>query len=75
MSIYYTQINVRKQCKNNKLKLIALSWNDDFELQDGSYFVSDIQDYIEYIIRKRETLTTILPINVYINRIKNRLVF
>ena len=45
------------------------------ELSDGSYFVSNIQDYIEYIIRKHETLITIPPIHVYINIINNRLVF
>ena len=45
------------------------------ELPDDSYSVSDIQDYIEYIIKKHETLTTIPPIYVYINRINNRLVF
>ena len=37
--------------------------------------MSDIQDYIEYIIKKHETLTTISPIHVYTNRINNRLVF
>ena len=37
--------------------------------------MSDIQDYIEYIIKKHETLTKIPPIHVYINRINNRLVF
>ena len=50
-------------------------WNDEFELPDGSYFVSDIQDYIEYIIKKYETLTAIPPIHVYIKRLNNRLVF
>ena len=50
-------------------------WNDEFELSDCSYYVSDIQVYIEYIIKKHETLTTIPPIHVYINRINNRLVF
>ena len=44
-------------------------------MQDGSYSVSDIQDYIEDIIKKHETLTTIPPIHVYINRINNRLLF
>ena len=44
-------------------------------MQDGSYAVSDIQDYIDYIIKKHETLIAILPIHVYINRINNRLVF
>ena len=40
---------MRKQSKNNKLKIIAPTWNDEFELPDGYYFVSDIQDDIEYI--------------------------
>ena len=49
--------------------------NGEFELPDGSYSVLDIRDYIEYIIRKHETLITIPPIHVYINRINNKLVF
>ena len=75
LSIYHTWKNIRKQYKNNKLKIIAPTWNDEFELQDGSYSVSTIQDYIEYIIKKHEALTTIPPIYVYINRTNNRLVF
>ena len=66
LSIYYTWI---------KIKIIAPTQNDKFELPDGSYSMSDIQDYIEYIIKKHETLTTIPPIRVYINRINNRLLF
>ena len=73
--MYYTWENIREQCKNNKLKIIAPTWNDEFELTDGSYSVSDIQDYIKYIIKKHETLTEIPPIHVYINRTNNRLVF
>ena len=65
--------NIRKQYKNNKLKTIAPTWNDEFELQDGSYFVSDIQNYIEYIIKKHEKSTKNPPIHVHINRINNRL--
>ena len=72
---YYTWKNIRKQYKNNKLKIIVSAWNYEFELPDSSYSVSDIQDYIEYTIKKNETLTTIPPIHVYINRIKNRLMF
>ena len=75
LSIYYTQENIRKQYKNNKLKIIAPTWNDEFEFQDGSYSVSDLQDYTECIIKEHETLTAILPIHVYISRIDNRLVF
>ena len=74
-SIYYTWKNIRKEYKNNKLKIKGWTWNDEFELPDGSYSVSDIQDYIEYIIKKHETLTAMSPIHVYINRINNRLVF
>ena len=74
-SIYYTRKNIRKQYKSNKFKIIAPTWNDEFELPDGSYSVSDIQDYIRFIIKKHETLTKVPPIHVYINRINNRLVF
>ena len=58
LSIHYTRKNIGKPFKSNKLKIIAPTWNDEFELADDSYSVSDIQDYIEYIIIKRETLTT-----------------
>ena len=51
LSIYYMRRNVRHQHKNNKLKMIAPTWNDELKLPDGSYSVSDIQDYIEYIIK------------------------
>ena len=65
--------NIRKKYKKNKLKIIAPTWNDEFELPDGS--VSNIQYYIEYVIKKHETLSTIPPIHVSVNRIDNRLVF
>ena len=70
-SIYYTWKNIRKQYKNNKLKIIASTWNNEFELPNCSYSVSNIQDYIEYIIKNHETLTTVPPIHVYINRIND----
>ena len=73
-SVYYTRKNIGKQYKNNKLKIIAPTWNDEFELPNGSYSVADNQDYIEYIIKKHEALTAIPTIHVYINRINNRLV-
>ena len=75
LSIHYTWKNIRKQYKSNKLRITTPTWNDEFELPDGSHSVSDIQDYIEYIIKKHEILTTIPPIHVYINRINNRLEF
>ena len=75
LSIYYTWKHIREQYKNNKLKIIYLTWNDEFELPDDPYSVSDIQDYIEFIIKKREPLITTPPIHVHINIINNILVF
>ena len=51
LSIHYTWKNLRKLYKNNKLTIIAPMWSDEFELPDGSYSVSDIQGYIEFIIK------------------------
>ena len=44
--------NIKKSNKNNKFKTSASTWNEEFELPHRSYFVSDIQDYFEYIIKK-----------------------
>ena len=66
LSIFHTW---RKQYKNNKLEIIAPTWNEVLELPYGSYSVSNIQDYFQYIIKTQETLTVILLIHVYINRI------
>ena len=49
--------------------------NDEFNLPDGSYSVSDIQDYFEYIIKKHETIADNPPVQIYVNKIKNRIVF
>ena len=54
VSIYYTLKNIRKQYKGNKLKIVAPRWNDKIELSDGSYSVSNIEGYIEFIIKKHE---------------------
>ena len=45
--ICYMWKNIKKQCKINKLKIIAPTWNDEFELKSGFYSVSNIQDYID----------------------------
>ena len=75
LSIYYQWKNIRKIYKNNNFKIIAPAWNDGFKLSNSCYSVSNIQDYIQYLIKKHETITTIPPIHVYINRINKRLVF
>ena len=52
LSIYYTWKNIKSSYNNNKFKISAPTWNDEFELPDGSYSISDIQDYFEYILKK-----------------------
>ena len=74
LSIFYNWKNIRQQYKNNKLKIKAPTWNDEFELPDGSYSMSDIQDYINFIIKKHNTLPANPSIHIYIYRTDNRLV-
>ena len=74
LSIYYTWKNIKSEYKNNKFEISAPTWNDTFDLPDGSYSVANIQDYFEFIIKKHETLTENPPIQIYPNKIKNRIV-
>ena len=53
LSIYYTWKNVKSSYNNNKFKISAPTWSEEFKLTDGSYSVSDIQDYFERILKKR----------------------
>ena len=64
LSLHYTWKNIRKQCKNNKVKIISPPWSHEFKLPHGSYSVSDIQDYFELIIKKHEPLTAISPFRI-----------
>ena len=52
LSIYYAWKNLKNSYKNNKFKISAPTWNKEFELPDGSYSISDIQDYFNYIFKK-----------------------
>ena len=52
VSIYNAWKNIKYSCKNNNFKISALRWNEEFELTDGLYSVSDIQDYFKYISQK-----------------------
>ena len=47
LSIYYTWKNIKSSYKNNKFKISAPIWSNEFELPDESYSISDIQDYFE----------------------------
>ena len=54
---------------------MAPTWNYTFDLRDGSYSFAHIQDYFEFIIKKYETLTENLSVQIYSNKIKNKIVF
>ena len=57
LSIYYTWKIIKSSYNNNRFKISAPAWSDEFELPDGSYLVSDIQDYFEYILKKHNENT------------------
>ena len=65
LSIYYTWENIKSKYNNNKFKISASTWHDTFDLPDGSYSIGNIQDYIEFIIKKHETLTENPPVQIY----------
>ena len=51
LSIYYTWKNIKDTYNNNKFKISTPTWNEEFKLPDGSYSISNIQDYFEYILK------------------------
>ena len=75
LSIYYTWKNIKSEYNSNKFKISAPTWNDTFDLPDGSYFIANIQDYFEFIIKKHEALTENPQIQIYPNKITNRIIF
>ena len=75
LSIYYTWKNIKKLYKNNKFKISAPTWNEEFELPKGSYSISDIQDYFEYILKSHGEKTVNPSIRIYVNKIENKITF
>ena len=47
LSIYYSWKNLKSSYKYDKFKISASTWNNEFELPDGPYSRSNIQDYFE----------------------------
>ena len=68
LSIYYTWKNIKSSYNNNKFKISAPTWNDKFELLDGSYSISDIQEYLPYILKKHGENTDNPSIRIYVNK-------
>ena len=75
LTIYYTWENIKKSYINNKIKILAPTWNEEFELLNGSYSVSDIRDYSTYMLKRYETVTDNPSIKIYLNKIENRITF
>ena len=75
LSIYYTWKNIKSTHSKNKFKISAPTWNDTFDLPEGSCSIADIQDHFEFIIKKHETLIENPSVQIYSNEIKNGIVF
>ena len=75
LTIYYTWKNIKSSYNNNKFKISAQTWSEEFEIPDGSYSISDIQDYFEYILKKYSESIDNPSIRIYINKTENRITF
>ena len=67
--------NIKSSYNNDKLKIFDPTWSKEFELPDGSYSVSDIQDYFAYILKKHSESVDNPSIRIYLNKIENRVTF
>ena len=65
----------KRSCNNNKFKISAPTRSGEFELPDGSYSISDIQDYFDYILKKHSESVDNPSIKIYVNKIENRVTF
>ena len=84
LSIHYTWKNIKSSYNNNKFKISALTWNEEFSLPDGSYSVSDIQDCFENILKKhgeniadndKDNDNNKPWVEICINNVENRITF
>ena len=75
LNIYYTWKNIKSSYNNNKFNISVPKWIDKFELPDGSYYVSNIQDYFEYILKKHGENIDKPSVKIYVIKIENRITF
>ena len=77
LSIHYTWKNIKSDYNNNKFKISAPTWNDMFDVPDGSYSIAALQKLLlfEYIIKKYKTIAYVSPVLIYVNKINNRIAF
>ena len=75
LNIYNTCKNMKSSYNSNKFKISAPTWSDEFKLPDGSYSISDILGYFEYILKKHSKTVDNPSIRIYVNKIENRITF
>ena len=73
--MHYTWNDIKSSYNNNKFKISSPTQNEEFTLPDGSYFISDIQDYFQYIFKKHGENIDKPSIQIYVNKIENRITF
>ena len=73
ISIYYILKNIKSSYNNNKFKTSAPTWNNKFELPDGSYSALDIQDYFKYILKRHGENIDNPSVKIYVNKIEYRI--
>ena len=67
--------NRKRSYNNDKFKISAPTWNDKLELPDGSYYISDIQGYFEYILKNDIEKIDNLSIRICASTMENRITF
>ena len=75
LSIYYTSKNIKSEYNNNKFKISAQTWNDTFDFPDGFPEFLTFKTTLNLLLKKHDTLTENPPVQIYRNKIKNRIVF
>ena len=66
---------MKSSYNSNKFKISAPTWSEEFKLRDGSYSISHIQDYFEYILKKHRKNVDNPSIRLCVNKIENRITF
>ena len=75
LSFYYTWKNIKSSYNNNEIKISTPTWNDEFELPDGLYSISDIQYYFEFILKSHHKNINNPSIRISVNKLENRITF
>ena len=67
--------NIKSSYNNNKFRISAPTWREEFNLPDGSYSIFKTQDYFKYILKKHSESVDNPSIRIYVNKIQNRITF